>query len=124
MRETMRAVRIEEHGGLDRLLLREVPVPEPGPGEVRVAVRASGLNHLDLWVRKGVPGHRFPLPITPGCDAAGIVERVGEGVPGWKQGDKVVVAPGLSCGQCNVCLARGRPPDNGTSNRNSMARKN
>ncbi len=101
----MRALRIREHGGFDRLLFEEIPVPEPGPGEVRVRVRASGINHLDLWVRRGVPGHAFPLPITPGCDAAGTVDRTGPGVRGWKEGDAVVVAPGLSCGSCSPCLS-------------------
>ncbi len=72
----MRAVVIREHGGIDRLLLEQFPEPEPGPGEVRIAVRAVGLNHLDLWVRRGVPGHRFPLPIIPGCDIVGTVDKV------------------------------------------------
>ena len=69
----MRAVVVREHGGLEQLRFEERPVPEPGPGEVRVALRAIGLNHLDTWVRRGVPGHRFPLPIVPGSDGAGVV---------------------------------------------------
>ena len=68
----MRVVRIREHGGLDKLVFEEAPVPTPGPGEVRVAIRAAGLNHLDTWVRRGVPGHTFPLPLVPGCDGAGV----------------------------------------------------
>ena len=103
--KTMRAVRIHAHGGVEQLKLEEVPVPEAGPGEVRVQVRASGLNHLDLWVRRGVPGHTFPLPMTPGCDASGIVAGVGPGVAGWQDGDEVVVAPGLSCGTCTACVS-------------------
>ena len=101
----MRAVRIHEHGGLDKLVIEEVAVPEPGPGEVRVRLRAAGLNHLDLWVRRGVPGHNFPLPLIPGCDGAGSVDTVGTGVKRWKEGDNVVLAPGLSCGTCALCLA-------------------
>lgn len=101
----MKAVRVQEHGGLDRLLFEDLPAPQPGPGEVVVHVRASGLNHLDLWVRRGVPGHPFPLPITPGCDGAGIVAAVGEGVDRWRDGDEVVLSPGLSCAVCDVCLA-------------------
>jgi len=68
-----------------------------------VRVRAVGLNHLDLWVRKGVPGHTFPLPIVPGCDIAGIVDELGAGVRGIAVGDEVVVAPGVSCGRCPAC---------------------
>jgi NADPH:quinone reductase-like Zn-dependent oxidoreductase len=101
----MRALRIHEHGDVDRLVFDEVATPEPGPGEVRVRVRASGLNHLDLWVRRGVPGHSFPLPITPGCDASGVVDAPGPGVAGWERGDEVVVSPGLCCGICAACAA-------------------
>jgi len=70
-----------------------------------VRVRAVGLNHLDLWVRKGVPGHTFPLPIVPGCDVAGVIDAVGPGVVGVAAGDEVVVAPGISCGRCPSCRA-------------------
>ncbi|MCZ6649494.1 MAG: zinc-binding dehydrogenase [Acidobacteria bacterium] len=101
----MRAVRIHAHGGLDQLQLESLPVPEPGPGEVRVRVHASGLNHLDLWVRRGVAGHTFPLPLTPGCDAAGVLERLGPGVSDLHEGDEVVVAPGLSRGTCAACVS-------------------
>jgi NADPH:quinone reductase-like Zn-dependent oxidoreductase len=103
--DTMHAIRIHAHGGVDQLRLEQVPVPDPGPGEVRVQVRASGLNHLDLWVRRGVPGHTFPLPMTPGCDAAGVISALGAGVENWKEGDEVVLAPGLSCGICPACLS-------------------
>src|SRR5687768_2558507 len=79
-RRRMRAVVIREHGGLDRLRFEDVPEAAPGPGEVRVRLRASGVNHLDTWVRRGVPGHTFPLPLVPGCDGAGVVDAVGPGV--------------------------------------------
>jgi len=101
----MRALRIHAHGGLERLVFEDLPDPVPGPGEVRIKVAATSLNHLDLWVRRGVPGHRFPLPITPGCDAAGWVDRLGSGVTHWREGDEVVVAPGFSCGVCRVCVS-------------------
>ncbi len=78
-------------------------MPEAGPGEVRVRVRAVGLNHLDVWVRKGVPGHEFPLPIVPGCDVAGVVDALGAGVSGISVGDEVVVCPGVCCGRCAAC---------------------
>jgi NADPH:quinone reductase-like Zn-dependent oxidoreductase len=63
-----------------------------------------GLNHLDLWVRRGVPGHTFPLPITPSSDASGVVESLGPGVKGIAEGDKAVLLPGYSCGRCELCL--------------------
>lgn len=99
----MKAVRISEHGGPEVLRIEEIPAPEPGPGEIRVAVKACGLNHLDTWVRRGVPGHRFPLPITPGCDGAGVVERAGPGAARWRPGDPVVLSPGEGCGSCERC---------------------
>ena len=92
----MRAVVIREHGGLDKLLMEERPVPVPGPCEIRVRVRAAGLNHLDTWVRRGVPGHTFPLPMVPGCDGAGVVDALGSGAAGPAVGERVLVAPGYS----------------------------
>jgi NADPH:quinone reductase-like Zn-dependent oxidoreductase len=102
---TMRAAVVREHGGIDKVAVEQVPVPAAGPGEVLVRVKAAGLNHLDLWVRRGVPGHPFPLPIILGCDFAGVVEDVGAGVRNAKAGDEVCVAPGFSCGTCAQCLA-------------------
>ncbi len=99
----MKAVLVSEHGGLDVLKIVDAPEPEPGPGEVKVRVRASGLNHLDTWVRRGVPGHRFPLPMITGCDGAGVVAAVGAGVASVREGDEVVLAPGHSCGACAAC---------------------
>lgn len=101
----MKAVVIEEHGGLDKLVIKDVPTPEPGPREVRVAVRAVALNHLDTWVRRGVPGHPYPLPLIPGCDVAGVVDALGPGVDDIVVGDEVVISPGLSCGVCMACLS-------------------
>ena len=101
----MRAVRIREHGDYDVLKFEDVPAPVPRADEVLVRIRAAGLNHLDTWVRRGVPGYKFPLPITPGCDGAGLVERVGDGVTHVKPGDPVVLSPGTSCGLCRECLA-------------------
>jgi len=105
----MRAWRVESHGGREALKQVEIPQPEPRAGEVRVRVAATGLNHLDLWVRKGVPGHKFPLPLTLGTDSAGTVESFGPGdteplVPGLKIGSRVLVSPGISCGRCEACL--------------------
>ena len=99
----MRCVVVREHGGFDRLRLEERPVPSPGPGQVRVRVQAIGVNHLDTWVRRGVPGHTFPLPLIPGSDASGVIDALGPGVAGVKEGDAVVVLPGVSCGACEAC---------------------
>jgi NADPH:quinone reductase-like Zn-dependent oxidoreductase len=99
----MRAVVVREHGGLDRLRFEDVPTPTPGPCEVRVALRAVALNHLDVWVRRGVPGHTFPLPLVPGCDGAGVIDAVGPGVRERREGERVLLAPGLSCGTCREC---------------------
>lgn len=94
----MKAVVIRAHGGLEQLGFEERALPEPGPGEVRVRVAAAGLNHLDTWVRRGVPGHVFPLPIVPGCDGAGVIDAVGAGVTVRRPGERVVLAPGRTRG--------------------------
>jgi NADPH:quinone reductase-like Zn-dependent oxidoreductase len=100
----MRVFVVREHGGTDVLVEEERPIPEPAPDEVVVAVKACALNYLDLWVRRGVPGYQFPLPLVPGSDVAGVVHRVGTAVPGIRPGDRVAVAPGVSCGGCTGCL--------------------
>lgn len=102
----MRSWRIDRHGPPSVLTIQQTPEGLPGRGEALLAVDAVGLNHLDLWVRGGVAGHRFPLPITPGCDVAGTVLRVGPEVHGWEPGELVLVAPGGGCGECPAC-ARG-----------------
>ena len=99
----MRAVRVHAHGDFDVLQLEEVAVPEPGPGEARVRVAWSALNHLDTWVRRGVEGHKFPLPITPGCDFSGVVDAVGPGAESTALGQRVTIAPGFGCGRCRRC---------------------
>jgi len=89
----VKAVRIHEDGGPDVLRYEEVDDPEPGPGEVLVALRAAGLNHLDVWVRKGLPS--VPKPRTLGADGAGVVAALGKGANGFAVGDRVVVNPGI-----------------------------
>jgi NADPH:quinone reductase-like Zn-dependent oxidoreductase len=101
----MRAIFIRSHGGPEVVTFGELPDPEPGPGQVRVAVRASGVNHLDLWVRRGWPGLHLSFPHVLGSDMAGVVEAVGPGVSEPKVGDAVVVNPTISCGRCPRCLA-------------------
>jgi len=100
----MRAYVIRAHGGPEVLALEDRPLPHPAHGEVRLRVTAVGLNHLDLWVRRGVPGRRFPLPLVPCSDGCGIVEAIGESVAGVSLGDAVLVSPGYGCGSCEACL--------------------
>ncbi|MEX0935427.1 MAG: zinc-binding dehydrogenase [Gemmatimonadota bacterium] len=90
----MRAAIFSEHGGPEVLRIADVDVPEPGPGEVRIRVRASALNHLDLWVRRGLP-IETTMPHIGGSDIAGRVEAVGPGVEGVPEGTRVVVDPVL-----------------------------
>jgi NADPH:quinone reductase-like Zn-dependent oxidoreductase len=92
----VRAVRIHEDGGPEVLVLEEAPDPEPGPGEVLVRLRASALNHLDVWIRKGLPS--VPKPRILGADGAGVVEALGDGVTGFEPGERVVLNPGVETG--------------------------
>jgi NADPH:quinone reductase-like Zn-dependent oxidoreductase len=103
----MKAVIIKEHGAEDVLELAEMPDPEMAENEVLVRVKACALNHLDLWVRGGLPGIEFPMPLILGSDISGVVERVGKLVKNSKEGDEVLLSPGLSCMHCEECL-RGR----------------
>jgi NADPH:quinone reductase-like Zn-dependent oxidoreductase len=100
----MKALAFYEHGGLDKLTYQDVPDPKIGPGEVLVRVRACALNHLDLFVREGIPGLKLPLPFWSGCDIAGDVAEVSSGVDGVKVGDRVAVNPNLNCGRCEFCI--------------------
>lgn len=99
----MKAWQLEDTNGIDSYVLNDVPEPEPGPGEVRIAIRNSGLNHLDIWVSQGLPAPK-QLPHTTGADAAGVVDAVGDGVSGIEAGDEVIVDPSVSCGECKYCL--------------------
>jgi NADPH:quinone reductase-like Zn-dependent oxidoreductase len=99
----MRALLFSEHGDPDRLTYRELPTPPVGPAEVRVTTRAAALNHLDLFVLRGLPGVELALPHVPGSDGAGVVEKIGEDVTRFKPGDQVMLNPLLSCGQCEFC---------------------
>lgn len=92
----MRAVHVTGHGGPEVLELVDLPRPEPGPGEVRVRVAAVSLNHLDVWVRRGMPGVEIPMPHVPGCDGTGTVDALGDGAAGFEVGDPVVLEPGFT----------------------------
>ena len=94
----MRAAVFDENGGPDVVRVREVDTPDPGPGEVRVRVVAAALNHLDLWVRRGLPSLDTSFPHVGGSDIAGEVDAVGPGVEGIEAGTRVVVDPSLGYG--------------------------
>ncbi|HEX8360389.1 MAG TPA: zinc-binding dehydrogenase [Longimicrobium sp.] len=101
----MRAAIFHEHGGPEVVRIEEVARPVAGPGEVLVEVRAAALNHLDLWVRRGIP-IETTMPHIGGSDVAGVIAEVGEGVDEGRVGQRVVVNPSLWCGRCREC-ARG-----------------
>jgi len=94
MAKTMRAAVFAEFGGPEVVELTKVSLPEPGPGQVRLKVEASAMNHLDLWVRRGLP-IETPMPHIGGADIAGVVEAVGPGVDGVPLGTRVVVDPSI-----------------------------
>jgi NADPH:quinone reductase-like Zn-dependent oxidoreductase len=100
----MKAVVFEQHGGPEVLQYTDVPKPKIKANEVLVEVRACALNHLDVWVRVGLPGITIPLPHTLGNDVAGVVSEVGELVNWINPGEEVIVQPGVSCGHCRACL--------------------
>lgn len=99
----MKAVVFHEHGGPEKLKYEDRPDPQIKPDEVLVRVKACALNHLDIWVRQGIPAYQIPLPHISGCDVAGQIERVGSQVKDVKVGQKVFVSPGLNCGTCDEC---------------------
>jgi NADPH:quinone reductase-like Zn-dependent oxidoreductase len=99
----MKAVRIHQFGGPEVLMYEDVPDPQPCKDQVLVRVKACSLNHLDVWVRKGLPGVK--LPHILGSDIAGEVAEVGEYVSGFTLGQRVLVAPMHFCGRCVKCLA-------------------
>jgi NADPH:quinone reductase-like Zn-dependent oxidoreductase len=99
----MKAVYLERFGGPEVLQHGERPDPVAGPGEALVRVRACGINHLDLWVRGGLPGLEPEMPHILGNDIAGEVEAVGPGVRHLAPGQKTLVNPTLSCGVCPAC---------------------
>jgi NADPH:quinone reductase-like Zn-dependent oxidoreductase len=100
----MKAAVFEEFGGPDVLRIVEIDRPEPASGEVLLRVRAAAMNHLDLWVRRGLP-IETTMPHIGGSDIAGTIESLGPGVEGAAVGDAVVVDPSLPCGVCDGCRA-------------------
>ena len=101
----MKAIVFRQHGRPEVLQYVDVPDSEPRPNEVLVRVRACALNHLDLWVRGGLPNVPIPLPHIPGSDVAGAIAKIGSEVTTVRVGQKVVLAPGVSCGKCAACVS-------------------
>jgi NADPH:quinone reductase-like Zn-dependent oxidoreductase len=101
----MKAILFYKHGGPEVLQYTDAPTPSIRANEVLVRVRACALNHLDLWVRGGMPKVPIPLPHIPGSDIAGEIAEIGAEVTTVKVGQKVALAPGVSCGKCAACVA-------------------
>ena len=89
----MKAAVIEKQGGIENIAYRDWEDPTPGDADVVVSVRACGLNHLDIFVRRGMPGFPVPMPFISGGDIAGVIEEVGSSVSGWSKGDRVTLNP-------------------------------
>ncbi len=102
----MKALVLQGHGDTSMLELADVPAPEiSGPGDVRIALRAGALNHLDLFTMEGLSGLKLDFPHILGGDGAGVVESVGEEVSRFQPGDRVMFNPGISCYKCEQCLS-------------------
>ncbi len=101
----MKAIVFHEHGGPEVLKYEDAPDPVIRAGDVLVRVKACALNHLDLWVRRGLPNVPIPLPHIPGSDVAGEIAQISSDVTTVRVGQKVVLAPLVSCGKCTACVA-------------------
>ncbi len=99
----MKALVIFKHGGLDELTITDIPKPSIGADDVLIAVKAVALNHLDLFVREGLPGLKLAMPHVLGSDVAGVIAEIGASVRGVQAGQRVAVNPGISCGHCEFC---------------------
>lgn len=100
----MKAIRFHEYGGPEVFKYEDAPEPKVRANEVLVKVKACALNHLDVWLRMGVPGWKLPMPHIVGSDISGEVSEVGSLVTRVKAGDRVLLSPGISCGQCEMCF--------------------
>ena len=100
----MKAIVFHQHGGPEVLKYADAPEPALRANDVLVRVKACALNHLDLWVRRGLPNVPLPLPHIPGSDVAGEIAKIGVDVTTIRVGQKVVLAPLVSCGKCPACL--------------------
>src|SRR6516225_3224395 len=101
----MKAIQVHQFGGPEVLEIREISTPKPGPGQVLVRVRAIGVNPYDTYMRNGTYAIKPPLPYTPGSDAAGTIEAVGQGITRVKSGDRVYTATTISGAYAEYALA-------------------
>jgi NADPH:quinone reductase-like Zn-dependent oxidoreductase len=101
----MKAVVFHQHGGPEVLQYTDVEKPSPGPSDVLIEVKATSINHIDIFLRRGMPGVKVPMPKIVGSDAAGIIREVGRDVAGLQPGQRVTINPGVSCGHCEACAA-------------------
>ena len=101
----MHAIRIHEHGSRDKIQIDKLPIPEIQPDEILIKVKTAALNHLDIWVREGIPG--VPLPLIMGSDAAGVIQKTGKTAARdfhFQVGDEILTTPIRSCGHCKFCV--------------------
>ena len=101
----MKAVVFDRHGGPEVLRSEDVPEPAPARGDVVIEVKAASINHIDIFLRRGMPGIKVPMPKIIGSDAAGVIREIGLEVSGLKIGQRVTINPGISCGHCEFCAA-------------------
>jgi len=101
----LKAIVFHQHGGPEVLKYEDAPNPAIRPNEVLVRIKACALNHLDLWVRQGLPNVPIPLPHIPGSDVSGEIAQTGAEVTTARVGQKVVLIPGVTCGKCAACLS-------------------
>jgi NADPH:quinone reductase-like Zn-dependent oxidoreductase len=100
----MKAIYLNRHGDAGVLEYGDLPDPVPARNEVLIDVAAASLNHLDIFVRRGIPGAHLEYPHVPGSDASGVVSGMGEDVASFEIGDRVLINPSLSCGGCDYCI--------------------
>lgn len=100
----MKALRFHEHGDVSVLKYEDVETPKIAADEVLIQVKACALNHLDIFIRQGIPGIKIPLPHISGSDVSGVITEIGSVVRNVKVGERVLVAPGIACGVCPLCL--------------------
>src|SRR5690625_3685095 len=103
--KTMEAIVLHEHGNVDQLKYeKKVPIENLKDDEIRVEVNYCGVNHVDIWLRKGNTGDKLTLPRIPGSDVVGVVNEIGANVDNVKVGDTVVLYPGKGCESCPDCI--------------------
>ncbi|MFX0058607.1 MAG: zinc-binding dehydrogenase [Candidatus Hodarchaeota archaeon] len=101
----MKASFINRHGDLEELKVGELQLPKINPNEVLIRTKFGALNHIDIFLIKGWPGLKLQMPHILGSDGSGIIEEIGSEVTSFREGERVTINPGLSCGKCKLCLS-------------------